>query len=210
MNKKIKMNIAIIGSGNVGGALARRFAAAGHTILLGVRDTVAFKGKDLLSVNNITAHTITDAVKKANVIIIATPAQYAAEVAASLGDVSGKVIIDTMNAVFVKPAGFTNTADAILAHCNTTDVVKCFNTTGFENMMNPDYKGTALDMFMAGNSKKGKAIARQLALDAGFADCIDFGGNDKFNLMEQFALCWINLAIMQKMGRNIAFKLLHR
>jgi predicted dinucleotide-binding enzyme len=204
------MNIAIIGTGNVGGALARRFAAAGHKIFLGVRDTSSFKGKELLSLNNITAHTITDAVKKAEVIIIATPAQFAAEVAASLGDVSGKVIVDTMNAVFMKPAGFTNTADAILANCNTTDVVKCFNTTGFENMMNPDYNGTALDMFMAGDSAKGKAIARQLALDAGFAGCIDFGGNNKFDLIEQFALCWINLAIMQKMGRNIGFKLLHR
>jgi hypothetical protein len=204
------MNIAIIGTGNVGGALARRFAAAGHKIFLGVRDTSSFKGKELLSLNNITAHTITDAVKKADVIILATPAQFAAEVAASLGDVSGKVIIDTMNAVFMKPAGFTNTADAILANCNTTDVVKCFNTTGFENMMNPDYNGTALDMFMAGDSSKGKAIARQLALDAGFAGCIDFGGNNKFDLMEQFALSWINLAIMQKMGRNIAFKILYR
>jgi predicted dinucleotide-binding enzyme len=204
------MNIAIIGTGNVGGALARRFAAAGHSIFLGVRDTAAFKGKELLSLNNITVHTITDAVKKAEVIIIATPAQFAAEVAASLGDVSGKVIVDTMNAVFMKPAGFTNTADAILANCNTTDVVKCFNTTGFENMMNPDYNGTALDMFMAGDSAKGKAIARQLALDAGFAGCIDFGGNNKFDLMEQFALCWINLAIMQKMGRNIGFKLATR
>ena len=77
-------------------------------------------------------------------------------------------------------------------------------------MMNPDYNGTALDMFMAGDSTKGKAIARQLALDAGFADCIDFGENDKFYLMEQFALCWINLAIMQKMGRNIALKIIRR
>jgi 8-hydroxy-5-deazaflavin:NADPH oxidoreductase len=55
-----------------------------------------------------------------------------------------------------------------------------------------------------------KTIATQLALDAGFATCIDFGGDDKVALLEQFALCWINLAMMQGMGRNIAFKLLKR
>ena len=43
------MNIAIIGSGNVGGALALKWAKAGHTILLGVRDVENFKGKELLS-----------------------------------------------------------------------------------------------------------------------------------------------------------------
>jgi predicted dinucleotide-binding enzyme len=33
------MKIGIIGSGNVGGALGQRWAAAGHDIKFGVRDT---------------------------------------------------------------------------------------------------------------------------------------------------------------------------
>jgi len=90
------------------------------------------------------------------------------------------------------------------------EVVKCFNTTGFENMKNPAYGDTQLDLFMAGNSTAAKAIARQLALDAGFANCYDFGGSDRVALLEQFALAWINLAIFQQMGRNIGFKLLVR
>lgn len=49
-----------------------------------------------------------------------------------------------------------------------------------------------------------------LAKDAGFAECYDFGGRDKVELLEQFALAWINLAIFQGKGRNIGFKLLHR
>lgn len=51
---------------------------------------------------------------------------------------------------------------------------------------------------------------RQLALDAGFGECYDVGGNDKFPLMEQFAFFWINLAMMQGQGRKIGFKLLRR
>ena len=34
------MNIAIIGTGNVGGALATKWANKGHQIYLGVRDTI--------------------------------------------------------------------------------------------------------------------------------------------------------------------------
>jgi len=205
------MNIAIIGTGNVGGALAKRLADANHRIFLGVRNTEEFKGKELLNYSsNIKALSIADAIKSAAVIIISVPAQFAIETAKSLGDVNGKIIIDTMNGVFMKPEGFTNTADALLANCNTKDIVKCFNTTGFENMLNPNYNGQGIDMFTAGNSEKGIALATQLAKEIGFENVYHFGGNDKFNLIEQMAMCWINLAIIQKQGRDIAFKVIHR
>ncbi len=77
-------------------------------------------------------------------------------------------------------------------------------------MLNPVYEGVSIDLFMAVDSEKAKAIAIRLALDAGFAACIDFGKSDKVELLEKFALSWINLAIMQGHGRNIAFKLLKR
>ena len=89
-------------------------------------------------------------------------------------------------------------------------MVKCFNTTGFENMADPSYDGTAVDMFMAGDSSRARDVARGLALDLGFAECFDCGGDDRFALLEDFAMMWINLAIMQGQGRGIAFKVLRR
>lgn len=77
-------------------------------------------------------------------------------------------------------------------------------------MLNPVYKGEAVDMFMAGDSDIAKDIAVQLALDCGFENCYDFGKSDKVELLEKFALSWINLAIMQGQGRNIAFRLVKR
>lgn len=205
------MNITIIGSGNVGGALTKRFADAGHNICLGVRNPAGFKGMELLSYSkNISAQVISEAVKKSEIVIISVPAQFAGETARSLGDASGKIIIDTMNGVFMKPDGFSNTADAILANCNTTDVVKCFNTTGFENLLNPLYHNKGIDMFTAGNSEKGISTATELAKQIGFESVYHFGGNDKFNLIEQMAMCWINLAIIQKQGRDMAFKIIKR
>jgi 8-hydroxy-5-deazaflavin:NADPH oxidoreductase len=205
------MNIALIGTGHVGGALAIRFADLGHKIFLGVRDINNFKGQALLSQSdNISAHPIREAAKSAGVIIISVPASAVIEAAKSLGDVHDKIIIDTGNTVFYKFEGFSNMADAILANCNSMDVVKCFNTTGFENMLNPLFHDQGIDMFTAGSSEKGIAVATQLAKDIGFGNVYHFGGNDKFQLIEQFGMCWINMAIFQKQGREISFNIVRR
>lgn len=209
--KNSNMKIAIIGTGNVGGALAAKWAEKGYQINLGVRDTDSFKGKALLRNPNTTVNPITEAVEKSEIILIAAPAMMAAEVAQSLGDTNGKIIIDSMNIVRGKgPEGFSNTADAILANTVTQEVVKCFNITGFNNIKDTKYGENTIDMFMAGDSEQGKLIVHQLALDAGFSACYDVGGNDKFQLMEQFAWFWINLAMVQGEGREMAFKLLKR
>ena len=206
------MNIAIIGSGNVGGALAKKWMASGHSVLVGARYPLSEKNIKLANeIGEDRFTSIENAVKKSEIILMATPAMATVDVAKSLGDTTGKIIIDTMNIVMNRgPEHFTNTTDAILANTQTNDVVKCFNTTGFNNMLNPIYGDMALDLFVAGDSEKGKAAAMQLAKDAGFADCYSIGGNDKFSLMEQFAWFWINLAMFQGHGREIGFKLLKR
>lgn len=205
------MKIAIIGTGNVGGALATKWSQAGHTINLGAQDPKSFKGKALLLNPNTQVLPIGEAVMASDVILIATPATVAIEVSKSLGNTEGKIMIDAMNIVMGRgPANYSNTSDALLAHTQSTDLVKCFNTTGFNNMSNTIYGDFAIDMFMAGDSIKAKRIAQQLAKDAGFAECYDIGGNEKFELMEQFAWFWINLAMFQGQGREIAFKLLKR
>ena len=205
------MNIAIIGTGNIGSTLARTWANAGHKIFLGVRDTTSFKGKHLADISGVSVHSIADAVKSADVILIAAVPQAIADIASAMGDVTSKVIIDAMNSVRVKPDGYDNTFEALTDLAKGAEIVKCFNSTGFENIANPIYPGdTHLDMYMAGDSKLGKSIARQLALDAGFGDCYDFGGNDKVTLLESFAMVWINLAIMQGQVRNIGFTIVKR
>lgn len=203
------MTIAIIGTGNVGGALATRWAAKGHQVLLGVQDLNNFKGRDLLQLNNIQALPMREAVLQSEVVLIATPPTAIVDILLTVGDVPGKTWIDATNAVAKGPDPY-KTVYHCLVDKVSGDVVKCFNTTGFENMLNPVYGGVPIDMFMAGDSEPAKAIARQLALDCGFGSCIDFGKGDKVELLEKFALSWINLAIMQGMGRNLAFRLVRR
>ena len=204
------MKIAIIGSGNVGGALAQGWAKSGHEITFGVRNKDEFKGNRLSGIQSITAASIPDAVKSSEVIVIAAVPQAIKSIVEAMGDVSSKVIIDAMNSVRVKPEPYANTTEALTNLTNCRNIVKCFSTTGAENMADPVYQGKGIDMFYAGDSDKAKRVAEQLAKDLGFENIYNFGGSDKFQLLEQFALSWINLAIMQGYGRNIAFKILKR
>lgn len=203
------MNIAIIGTGNVGGALATQWAKKGHTLNLGVQNINGFKGQDLLKNENTNVFSIQEAVSKSEVILIATPPTVIFDIIAQLGDVAGKTIIDATNAVMKNPEPYKTVYDALVDKTNA-GIVKCFNTTGFENMLNPVYNGEAIDMFMAGDDANAKVVAKQLALDCGFGTCIDFGKADKVELLEKFAFSWINLAIIQGMGRNIALRVVAR
>ena len=205
------MKIAVIGTGNVGSTLAIALQKAGHQIHPGVRSTKSFSGMDKILAAGLGPRLIADAVGLSDVIILSTPAPAAVDAARELGDTTGKVIIDTMNIVGGRgPAGYENTATAVLENTRTTDVVKCFNTTGYENMANPQYAQGAIDMFIAGDSKRGKEIAARLAKDIGFGELYDLGGNDKFTLIEQLANVWIDLAIMQGYGRDMAIKIIRR
>lgn len=203
------MNIAIIGTGNVGGALATNWSKAGHTINLGVQNINNFKGIELLKNENTKAFFIKDAVAKSEVVLIATPPSAVFAILEQVGDVSGKVIIDATNSIMKSPEPY-KTVYHFLADKTDAEIVKCFNSTGFENMLNPIYDGIPIDMFMAGDSDIAKSVAKQLSFDAGFGTCIDFGKSDKVELLEKLALSWINIAIMQGYGRNIAFKLVSR
>ncbi len=204
------MKIAIIGSGNVGGALAQQWVKAGHTVLVGAQFPLSEKNIVLATkIGEDRFSSIPDVVKQCDVILIATPPSAIFEILEQLGDVSDKVIIDATNSVMKGPEPY-KTCYHCIADKTNADVVKCFNTTGFENMLNPIYNGEAIDMFMAGDSEKAMSVASQLALDAGFGSCINFGRSDKVELLEKFALSWINLAIMQGYGRDIAFKVVRR
>jgi predicted dinucleotide-binding enzyme len=91
--------IAIIGAGDVGGALGPAFAKRGHTIVYGSRDPdrdkvtklVERTGRDT-SVTNTAA-----AAAKGDIVALAVPGLLIEEITLSLGDLSGKIIIDPTN-----------------------------------------------------------------------------------------------------------------
>jgi predicted dinucleotide-binding enzyme len=205
------MTIAIVGSGNVGGALAQTFIKAGHSVFIGARLPLSEKSIKLASIIGEDRFIpVKQAAKQADVIIITTPPDAILSLIPQLGAVQHKIIVDATNSVRTRPEGFATAFHAIKEKTGSEQVVKCFNTTGYENMLNPVYQGAGIDLFCAGNHKESKQTIIQLTKEIGFGNCYDFGGDDKVQLLEQFALSWINLAIMQGLGRTIAFKIIHR
>jgi predicted dinucleotide-binding enzyme len=205
------MNIAIIGTGNIGGRLASTWAKAGHRIFLGTRQPLKTEVRNLVESNEelISAHAPEVAASKAEIILLAIPADAAFEVVKQLGNIKGKIIIDAMNAVFRKPDGFYRTSEAILAACANDHIVKAFNMIGAENMDNPHYGMQVADMFICGNYDEDKAIVLQLATDAGFR-AFDIGGQQMELPLEHMAMIWGKLAFGAGLGRDIAFKVLQR
>jgi predicted dinucleotide-binding enzyme len=205
------MNIAVIGTGNIGGRLAKVWASKGHRIFLGTRNPDDEKIKNIINVNpkNISAHSPVAAAQQADVILMALPASAAFEGTKQLGDIKGKILVDSMNAVFRKPAGYIKTSEAIRAASGNDHIVKCFNWIGAENMDNPHYGNEVADMILCGNHAEDKKIVKQLAEDCGF-NVYDIGGLDKEPITEHAALLWGSLAFGAGLGRNISFKILRR
>lgn len=205
------MKIAIIGSGNVGGALGVRLGAMNHEVIFGVRDVNQFSNRHLLNKENISAQSVEEAVKNSEVVIVACPASVVHEVAKQIAPLVGdKVIIDTSNAMFGAPEGYTSGFLALQDITKAPNIVKCFNSTFAANMDNPQYGDDRADMFIAGSSKRAKEVATKLAKDVGFGEVYDFGDDDKVPLVESLTPIVVNLAYGQGMGPTFALKLLRR
>lgn len=205
------MKIAIIGGGNVGGALAFRWALASHQVAIGARAPQSEKVVQLTAKHaNIKAMNIPEAAKFAEILLFATPAKVIPQITPHLGKLNDKIIIDATNTIGPGPAPYANGFEALSALTNAKAVIKCFNTTGYENMLDPNFGDTKADMFLAGADNNAKKIVEKLALDVGFGQVYDLGGAEKAALLEQLAMVWINLAIVQGYGRDIAIKIIKR
>src|SRR6185295_11202939 len=65
------------------------------------------------------------------------------------------------------------------------------------------------DLFICGDDTPAKKVVGELATDIGF-DVVDVGSLANARMLENLALLWIELALRQQLGPNIAFKLLRR
>ena len=208
------MRIGIIGAGSVGGALGRGWTRAGHDVTFGVRDAAAPKVQELLAATGAKAAAVAEAAAAGEVVVFATPWDATQDAVRHAGDLKGKIVFDCTNPLAPQLAGLTHGFDTsagemVAAWAPGARVVKVFNTTGANNMANPEFGGMAATMFYCGDDAEAKTVAARLAADLGF-DPVDAGNLEQARLLEPLALLWIRLAYVQKQGREIAFKLLRR
>jgi len=210
------MKIAIIGAGNVGGALGKGWAAKGHSVYFGVPEPQSEKTLALLkSIGaNARAGNVQDAAANAEIVVFATPWNAAQNAVATAENLAGKIVIDCMNPLAPDLSGLvfghtTSAAEQVASWAKGARVVKAFNTTGAANMADSRYAGGKPVMCIAGDDAAAKKSVSQLAADLGF-DAVDAGPLKNARLLEPFAMLWIYLAVKQGLGPNIAFQLLRR
>ena len=213
------MKLAIIGAGNVGGALGTASAQkAGHEICFGVRDPKADKTQALLRAIGAKARagTAAEAAAFADIIVLAMPWPAAETAIRAMGSLKGKVILDATNPLTRGPDGISleighsiSAGEKVQGWAAGASVFKTLNTTGFGNMANPVFNGVKSVMFVAGDDAANKPKVIDLVGQLGF-DVVDAGPLRNARLLEAHAMLWIDLALARGQGRDFAFAIVRR
>ncbi len=209
------MKIAIIGAGNVGSSLGKGWAARGHEVVFGVRDSRDAKVQEVVEATGgkARATSVKDAAA-AEVVVLATPWVATQEALRAAGDVRGKIVVDATNPLKPDLSGLalghtTSAGEEVARWATGAKVVKAFNTIGAQHMASPRFGGQSASMFICGDDAGAKKTVATLAEALGF-DPVDTGPLTQARLLEPLAMLWISMALLYGQGPDIAFKLLRR
>lgn len=198
--------IAIIGAGRLGQALGQALAREQHAVHHGVPDPAKHA---VLAGERIRVGTVAEAVQDAGIVVLATPYDAALQVARETGDWGGRILVDATNPIGPGLSGLTvgtttSGAEEIARLARHARVVKAFNTTGFENVVDPQYRAGALFMPVAGDDATAREAVMALAARIGF-DAVDAGPLAVARYLEPMAMVWIDLAFRRGQGRDFGF-----
>ncbi|MDB6008572.1 MAG: hypothetical protein JWL65_822 [Gammaproteobacteria bacterium] len=185
------MRYSVIGSGNIGSAIARQFARRG--IDIGIANT---RGPDsLLShVKELGPHVVPqtlDAALQADVVIMATPFTAAAAIARSGRRWTGRIVIDAMNAIDFPSFAPTDlggrpSSELVAEQFHGARVVKAFNTLAAADLASEAVEGRGHRViFISGNDADANLEVSALVEKLGFAPII-LGPLAEGGLLQQF------------------------
>lgn len=195
------MKIAVIGCGNVGSTLGKRWAANGHEVIFGVRDVQKENVQNVLADSTASAAGIKEAVAASAIVVYAAWWSAAEEVCQTVGDFENKVLIDCVNPLKFGKTGLegielgfdTSASEQLQAWAKNARVVKCFNTASAQTMANPVIDGVKGDIYICGNDDEAKKTVSSLASELDFVP-VDCGDISSARYIEPMACLWIKLA----------------
>ena len=207
------MKIGIIGAGDVGGTLGKSWRRRKHDVMFGVRNLQSQNVQRLAQTDkSLIFGNINDAMAFGDVILFAIPWTSIEEIVRGR-NLSGKIVIDPTNPLTPDLRQLalddSSVAERIADLSKGARVVKAFNTIGAQTLNNLMFGSNRADLFLCGDDTPSKRVVGELAADIGF-DVVDIGSLANARMLENLALLWIELALRQELGPNIAFKLLRR
>jgi predicted dinucleotide-binding enzyme len=191
------MDIAVIGSGFIGGTLGRALARSGHSVTFGSRHPV---DDDVAGDTTAVTSSVPDALAAAEVVILAVPGASVTElVEQNPGAFDGKLVIDATNKFGGEVANSRATMPEGVRY------VRAFNTVGGENLADPVFPEGRADLFFSGPDDD-RATVEAVIEGVGLRPV--FVGPDQEQLVDCQARLWVALAMTQGRGRRLAFRLL--
>jgi predicted dinucleotide-binding enzyme len=180
-------HVSIIGTGNMGGALADVVVAGGNTV-------------------EVFNHSGPDAAVTGQVVILAVPYPALAEVVKQRGhELAGKVVVDITNPLnFETFDGLTVPADASAAAelaeaLPQSRVLKAFNTNFAATLASRTVGDRPTTVLVAGDDAEAKALLIGI-VDAGGLKGVDAGSLRRARELEAVAFLQLTLAVGQKIG----------
>lgn len=209
------MNVLVIGAGNMGAAFVKQLHLAGHQVR--VISKTSSKAKDLAAkFAGVEAVSPANAAQGQDAIILATNYADAVHALRSVGDITGKVVIDITNPLTEDYMSLTighstSAAEQIAAAVPEVAVVKGFNTL-FAQVLDTgaNFGGDSkASVFLATDSDTAKHTAITLAESMGFA-VVDAGGLKNARYLEPLAGLNIYLGYGAGLGTSIAPTWIHQ
>jgi predicted dinucleotide-binding enzyme len=210
------MKIGIIGSGNMGAALGKKWSLKGHEVKFSfTKDSEKLLSLSALN-NKTSSGSVEEAIIFADVLMLALPYQSLPEFFKHSHLLEGKTIISCVSGLkpdFVGetvgiPTNMKNSvAEQIAEIAPNSAVVEAFNTTFAEILALPfdELKQLNLSVFYCGEDAEAKKTAAILIEDCGY-NPINSGGIMTARSLETFASVWVQLAVVSGLFPRIGIK----
>jgi predicted dinucleotide-binding enzyme len=203
------MKITVVGTGNMGSAFAKQLSSVGHIVRITGRDID--KAKALAAqFDNVGAYPAAEALGDSDVVVVATAYEDATKALQSLGDLTGKVVIDITNPLSADYMSLTighvtSASEEIAKAVPHAQVVKAFNTLFAQVLADGptfanDQRGS---VFVASDSERAKQTATALARSLGW-NTVDAGALINARYLEPLAGLNIYLGYGAGLGTSIA------
>ena len=206
------MNIAVLGTGMVGQALAARLHELGHSVTIGTRGPAASLARTEpgglgawhQDHSDVPVTTYADATAGAELVVLAALGSAALEILGLAGPdhLAGTVVLDISNPLDfsrgMPPTLFVSNTDSLGEQVQravpSARVVKALNTMNAYLMADPRTLADGdFSTFVSGDDAEAKATVVRLLESMGHTDVIDLGGLATARGTEMMMPVWLSL-----------------
>jgi predicted dinucleotide-binding enzyme len=216
------LRIAILGAGDIGGTLGRKWAKAGHRIAFGVKNPSSERAQSLREElgDQIFIGSPAEALASSDIVLLAVPGSATEEIIVTHAQLlDHKIIIDATNQITKGKSeatkqwqgrGSLNSLSTLQAHASHAQIYRAFNSYAWEAFADPIYQGVQADLFYCGPDGDALTMVEQLIAEIGLRP-VRLGDVDQIEVVDNVLQLWATLALFQGMGRDkVALKVLTR